>query len=322
MIAPATPAGSLAVADRSDLIEEYHDGAVAVADPSGTIVAASGDIDRSFYFRSAAKPFQAAASLEAGAPLNPVQLAVAAASHSGDPVHVALVRSILAEAGLSEADLGCPPARPFAAADRRLAAGGDVEAARRFHNCSGKHSAMLAACVASEWETGTYLDADHPLQQRIGRLVAEVSGVEVGPPGVDGCGAPVWRTSVAGMARAFSRLENDERFAAVRRSMGQYPLLVSGMGRGDGMIGQWLGAAAKGGAAGCMGLAAAGHGIAAKAWTGSSEVAGAGVGLGLEHLGLITRSVADGLADVLSPPVWGGGKVMGRIRPVTVLDSV
>jgi len=312
----------LAVADRSGLIEEYHGGAVALADPSGRIVASVGDIHRPFYLRSAAKPFQATISVEAGADLVPTHLALACASHSGDPVHVAIVLAILAGAGLREADLRCPPARPFAPADRRLAAASDVEPAPRFHNCSGKHAAMLAACVAAKWDVATYLDAHHPLQRLIGDLITEVSGIDAGSPGVDGCGAPVWRTTTAGMARAFSRLENDERFVAVREAMGRYPLLVSGEGRGDGRIGQWLGAAAKVGAAGCLGVATAGHGVVAKAWSGSESVAGVGVGLGLRHLGLATASVSAGLEDVMTPPVLGGGEVMGRIRPVTVLEAV
>lgn len=312
----------LAVVERSGLVEEYHDGAVAVVDSHGRLVAAAGDVDRPFYYRSASKPFQALVSLEAGAELPPTHLALACASHSGDPVHVAIALDILTRAGLSETDLRCPPARPRPAADRRLAASGNTEPARRHHNCSGKHAAMLAACAASGWDTATYLEANHPLQERVADLLTDVSGVDSGSPGVDGCGAPVWRTTTAGLARAFARLETDERFAPVRRVMAAYPLLVSGGGRNDGAMGQWLGAPAKVGAAGCLGMAVAGHGIAAKAWSGSSEVAGVGVGLGLAHLGLLTASVAEGLHDVVQPPVFGGAEEAGRIRPAAVLESV
>lgn len=319
---PVVPDELLAVVERSGLIEEYHNGAVAVVDSAGRLVAASGDIERPFYLRSSAKPFQAAVSVAAGADLSPTHLALACASHSGDPVHVAIVLDILAGAGLTEEDLRCPPDRPFWPSDLRLAATGDVQFARRFHNCSGKHAAMLAACVVAGWETATYLHPEHPLQQRVATLLAEVTGAEVGPPGVDGCGAPVWRTTTAGLARAFSRLENDERFSAIRAVMGRYPMLVSGEDRGDGLIGRWLGAAAKVGAAGCMGVAVAGHGVGAKAWSGSADVAGVGVGIGLAHLGLLSASVTQGLESVLAPPVVGGSEVAGRIRPVAVLESL
>lgn len=316
------PVALLAVTERSGLIEEYHPGAVAVVDGGGRVVAAHGDIDLPFYIRSSAKPFQAAVALAAGATLAPTELALACASHSGDPVHVATVLAILAKAGLGESDLGCPPARPFGPADRRAAAAGDTEASPKFHNCSGKHAAMLAACVASGWDLGTYLDADHPLQTRAGALVAEVTGVESGPPGIDGCGAPTWRTTTLGLARAFARLEVDDRFREIRAVMGRYPMLVSGENREDGLIGRWLGAAAKGGAAGCIGVAIGGHGIAAKAWSGSHAVAGVGAGLGLGRLGLLTETANRGLADVLEPPVLGRGNVVGRIRPAAVLESV
>lgn len=312
----------LAVVERSGLVEEYHEGTVAVVDSHGRLVAFAGDVDRPFYYRSASKPFQATVSMEAGADLPPTHLAVACASHSGDPVHVAIVLDILARAGLSESDLRCPPARPMPAADRRLVLTGDIEPVRRYHNCSGKHAAMLAACVASGWDTATYLEPHHPLQRRVADLLTDVSDIESRAPGVDGCGAPVWRTTTAGLARAFAHLETDERFEPVRRVMAAYPLLVSGVGRNDGAIGQWLGAAAKVGAAGCLGVAVAGHGIAAKAWSGSSEVAGVGVGLGLTHLGLLTASLADALRDVVQPPVFGGAEETGRIRPVAVLESV
>ncbi len=312
----------LAEVERSGLVEEYHPGAVAVADGEGRIVASRGEIDLPYFIRSAAKPFQAYACRGAGLDLDGPALAVACASHSGDPVHVALVDAILAKAGLGEGDLHCPPARPFPAADRRLAASGDVGPSRRYHNCSGKHAAMLATCVASGWDTATYTDPQHPLQQRIQRVMGDVTGEDPGPPGVDGCGAPVWRVTTRGLARAFSRLATDSRFVTIREVMGRYPMLVSGEGRADGLIGRWLGTPAKGGAAGCIGVSVAGHGLGAKAWTGSGAVAGMGAVLALQWLGMVSRTIGEGLDDVARPPVEGGEKEVGRYRPAGALDSL
>lgn len=311
----------LAVTERSGVVEEYHQGAVAVAGPGGEMVAGAGDVDRPFFVRSSAKPFQALACVEAGLVVGPTQLAVACGSHSGDPIHVAIVSQILAGAGVGESDLLCPPARPHLAADRRLAASGLTDPDPRFHNCSGKHAAMLAACVAAGWDTKTYLDADHPLQRRVGAVIAETTGDDLGSPGVDGCGAPVWTVTTRSLARAFSRLANLARLASVRSAMSRYPMLVSGEGRADGLIGRWLGAPAKGGAAGCIGVAAGGHGIAAKTWSGSAVVAGVGACVGLEWLGLLTASVREGLADVIQPPLTGGGIVVGRISAATGLEK-
>src|SRR5690606_8134124 len=311
----------LAQADRSGLTEEYHAGAIAVVDRHGRLVAKFGDVERPFFIRSSAKPFQAQVALEAGVDLPLVHLAVACSSHSGDPAHIALVLDILERHGLTEDDLQCPPARPFLAADRRLAADGDMEPARRYHNCSGKHAAFLAACAVAGYDTSTYRSADHPLQQRVASLLADVTGGEVGPPGVDGCGMPVWRVDAAGLARAFARLGNDDRFSRVREAMSRYPRLVSGEGRADGRIGRWTGGVAKAGAAGCMGVAYAGYGIGVKAWTGSGQVAAMGVTLALDRLGVVTRAIAAGLDEVISPRVLGGGEEVGRFRTVALLEN-
>jgi L-asparaginase II len=196
-----------------------------------------------------------------------------------------------------------------------------MEPARRYHNCSGKHAAFLAACAVAGYDTSTYRSADHPLQQRVASLLADVTGGEVGPPGVDGCGMPVWRVDAAGLARAFARLGNDDRFSRVREAMSRYPMLVSGEGRADGLIGRWTGGVAKAGAAGCMGVAYAGYGIGVKAWTGSGQVAAMGVTLALDRLGVVTRAIAAGLDEVISPRVLGGGEEVGRFRTVALLEN-
>ena len=312
----------LAVVERSGLVEEDHPGALAVIRPDGRPVVEFGDTDRPFYIRSSAKPFQAFASLSTGLELPDVHLALACSSHSGDPVHVAVVEDLLARHRLSEADLGCPPARPFPAADCGWAARGITEAAPRFHNCSGKHAAMLAACATAGWDTAGYLDPGHPLQRRVEAVMADVTGEPVGPPGVDGCGLPVWRVTTRGLARAFWSLATEERFERIRTVMARYPMLVSGEDRPDGLIGRWLGTAAKGGAAGCMGVAAAGYGIGVKIWSGSGPATGIGAVLALDRIGILPSALVSALDEVARPPVLGGGKEVGRFRPVAVLDRL
>lgn len=303
---------NLAICTRSGVTEEYHPGAVAVIAPDGSLVASSGDVDRPFFIRSSAKPFQATACLEAGLELPPLHLALASASHSGDPVHIALVSAILAAGGVSESDLRCPPDRPFASADRRLASRSDVAPRRIYHNCSGKHAAMLAASTHAGWPTDSYLDPSHPLQRRVAGVLSDVVETTLDDPGVDGCGAPVWTVTTRQLANAYRHLGSAARFSRVRSVLERYPMLVSGEGRPDGLIGRWLGAAVKGGAAGCMGASYGGFGVAAKAWSGSGRVAGMGVMAGLEMLGCVTSSLRAALNEVVSPPVTGGGEVVGR----------
>ncbi|MGH8926730.1 MAG: asparaginase [Acidimicrobiia bacterium] len=301
---------------RSDLVETRHDGAVAVVDSSGDLVAAHGDIDRTFYFRSAAKPFQAAVSQASGAGMLPEQLALACASHDGEPVQVALAETILVAAGLGEGDLGCPPDWPIkASARQRLIAAGESGPRRIWHNCSGKHAAMLAGAVAAGWDPASYLDPAHPLQVRILDLIEEVSG-NVIPVGVDGCGAPVFRTSTRRLARSFSYLAVASELREVFAVMHAYPALVSGVGNVDASIATHLDAVAKRGAAGVLGVALRGRlGIGVKCWDGSGLVAGIGAIAALEQIGALTQLAAERLRPHSHPLVKGGGRPVGRFEP-------
>ena len=301
---------------RSGLVETVHDGAVAVVSASGELIASYGEVDRPFYFRSSAKPFQAAVSQACGASLVREQVALACASHDGESVHVALVESILAGAGLSAADLGNPPGWPLSgSAERRLVASGDTTPNRLWHNCSGKHAAMLAATVASGWDISNYLDPKHPLQVRITDVIREVAG-PVDPIGIDGCGAPVFATTARGMGRAFARLAAADEFSEVFDAMHAFPALVSGFGNVDAAIATQLDAVAKRGAAGALGIGLRGSiGIAVKVWGGSGLVAGVAGLAALDQVGALTPYARDQLHRHSHPVVKGGGQPVGRFEP-------
>jgi L-asparaginase II len=191
---------------RSGMVESRHRGAVAGLAADGTQVVSAGDTAVPFFPRSANKPLQATAMLWAGAELDGELLALAAASHSGEDYHVDGVRKILSGAGLTEADLGCPPSWPLdQETARRLIARGEGMSRVRM-NCSGKHAAMLATCVVNGWPTSSYLSPQHPLQQAILRTVEELAGERVPATGVDGCGAPLFALTLAGLARSFRML--------------------------------------------------------------------------------------------------------------------
>lgn len=306
---------------RSGLVETYHYGAVAVVDKTGEIVASVGDIDRPFFLRSSAKPFQAHISQQSGADLSPLELAQAAASHRGFPVHIAIVRSILERAGLDESALQTPPAWPVAPeASRVVQRSGAREPRSIWHNCSGKHAGFLRACVAQGWPTDTYLDPDHPLQRRVVALVNEVGGYPVEPVGVDGCGAPVLQTTIGAMAKMFARLAVEDRFAEVFSAMHRYPALVSGNAQPDTAIAIATNSVAKGGAAGCFGVAVDQRlGVATKSWDGDWEIAGLAAAESLRQLGLLTATAHEVLEPVIHRPVLGGGEVQGRFEPVFIL---
>lgn len=309
----------LAAKTRSGLVETMHDGAVAVVTPDGALVAHSGDIDQPFYLRSAAKPFQALASQEHGAALGPLELSLACASHDGHPVHVALVESMLARVGLGEPDLRCPPSWPLSAAATnrlRMEMGGNGEPRGIWHDCSGKHAGWLRACHAQGWSLDAYLAPDHPLQVAITDLIAELGGFPASPVGVDGCGAPVHRTTTRAMATLYARLGSIPRLREVFDTMHRYPALVSGTGNGDASIAVALNAAAKRGAAGCIGVAIDRRlGVAVKSWDGIQEVADAAAIATLAGLGELPRNAADRLAHLARPTVLGGGRPVGELEP-------
>jgi L-asparaginase II len=307
---------------RSGLAETYHDGAVAVCDGEGNLVARYGDIDRPYFLRSSAKPFQAFVSQEAGAALGPLELAMACASHRGFPVHVALVDSILSVAGLDESALVCPPDWPLSPVAARIVQGrGATEARRIWHNCSGKHAGFLRACVARGWPIATYADRDHPLQLRVIEAVTEFGGHPVEPVGVDGCGVPVLRSNGRAMAAMFARLACDESLAGIFGAMHRYPALVAANGEGDTEIAIATNSAAKGGAAGCIGVAVSARlGVAAKSWDGSGVVAHLAAASALQQLGVLAAPANAALDPLLRPAVLGGNRRVGRFEPLFELE--
>ena len=229
----------LAEVVRSGFAESRHRGAVAGLAADGTQVIGVGGTAVPVFPRSANKPLQAAGMLRCRLDLEGELLALAAASHSGEDFHVDGVRKILSGAGLGEDSLRCPAAWPLDldAARRLIASGG--EASRIRMNCSGKHAAMLATCVQNGWPTDSYLAQSHPLQREILRTVEDVAGERVTATGVDGCGAPLFALTLAGLARAFramvlATLGTPER--RVAEAMRAYPEWSSGTNRDERML--------------------------------------------------------------------------------------
>jgi len=303
---------------RSGLVEARHPVTVAAVDGSGRPVASFGEaIDRPFYFRSAAKPFQGLVSQRFGAALVPEQLAVACGSHGGQPVHLAYVATMLAEVGLDVSALRCPPSWPrSASATRRVAAAG-LTLRPLFHNCSGKHAAMLRACAAQGWSTADYTDPGHPLQRAVLVYAGDVTGEPLTPVGVDGCGVPTFRVTVPGLAAAYARLATDPDLAPVADAMYRFSSLTSDGELPEAELARWVPGVVKGGARGCVGLAwYGGLGIAAKAWTGEISVAVIGVIEMLRRLGLLPAYQEEALASVARPAVLGGGRPVGALEPI------
>lgn len=305
----------LAKVTRSGVTESVHDGAVAVLDTRGQLIASYGDIDRKFFARSSIKPFQATASLEHGADLPPEWLAVGCASHTGAPVHLAIVRAMLASVGLSEHDLRTPPDWPDQPHRDRLVRASHREPQRLFHNCSGKHAAFLMACDASGWDLATYSDPFHPLQQRVRAVMEEVTGQSELDVGVDGCGAPTFSVSTRSLARSFVHLGNEKRFERVFEAMHRFPRLSSGMGKPDAEFAIHTNGVSKRGAEGNLGLSIRGRGaVAIKISDGESRAIGPVVTDVLDQLGWLTPSMTSALRAATRVPMSGGAREVGTVE--------
>lgn len=299
--------------ERSGLVESVHRVTACVLGADGEVRQSYGDPAAVMFPRSSNKPMQATALVELGLALEGTDLALAAASHAGEDFHVAGVRRVLAGAGLTEAALGCPPDLPLdpESAHALLRAGG---AADRVHmNCSGKHAAMLAVCAARGWPPDTYLDPAHPLQTAIRATVERLTGEPVAITGVDGCGAPLFGFSLLGLARAFRTIVTAAPASAERRvadAMRAHPAYMSGTHRLDNTLMTAVpGLLVKGGAEAVLAAALPdGHAVALKVADGNARAVQPAAGALLRRLGV------DGLDDLATTPVLGGGRPVGEIR--------
>lgn len=301
---------------RSGFREGTHRGSVVVLNADGGVELALGEVDTPVFPRSSNKPMQAVAMLRSGfTPAGTEALALSSASHSGEDAHVRGALAILAAAGLGEDDLACPADLPGhePSRDAVLAAGGGRR--RVYMNCSGKHAAMLSTCVAAGWSTTGYTDAGHPLQLAARATVAELAGENVSALGVDGCGAPIFALTLAGLARAFARLVLSPPGSPERRvadAVRAHPYLVSGTGREDlQLMGAVPGLLCKAGAEGVhVGALADGRAFAVKIDDGAARARGP-VTVGVLARWGIDVSALDALA---AEPLLGGGAVVGAAR--------
>jgi len=166
-----------------------------------------------------------------GLDLEPRLLALAASSHSGAAMHLDGVREILTMAGLDESALQCSLDRPLGDAERK--AWGDKDATRITMNCSGKHAAMLLTCVKNNWPIENYLDPAHPLQVACKAELELLAGEAVALTSTDGCGAPLFLLTMAGLARSIREvtISSDPIHQSVVNAYRVHPLMVAGESR-------------------------------------------------------------------------------------------
>jgi L-asparaginase II len=304
---------------RSDFVEGHHYGSVVAVDIAGKVTWELGAVDSPMLPRSSNKPLQALGMVRSGLHLSPQLLALACGSHSGEPQHIHGVQRILASAGLTEEALQTPPDFPLDDMERvhALSHGRKTRVAM---NCSGKHAAMLATCVANGWSTDDYLSVDHPVQIAIADAIADLSGEPIAHRAVDGCGAPLLAISLAGLARAFGRLasstDGDERKIAT--AILTYPEMVSGTRRDEARLIRAIpGAIAKAGAESVYAVGLPdGRAVAIKCDDGAIRARPVLMAAALERLGVLDEPGvdADAVRATGDHPLMGGGLRVGEIR--------
>lgn len=342
----AVPAGStgerhvpLALVTRGNVIESIHCGSVAVVDRAGGVLYSAGDPAFLTMTRSALKPFQAMPFVAGGGierfGYSTAQVALLCASHSGEARHVEAVADMLARAGNAAGDLRCGTHAPG-----HYEAWGEIPAPPPYsplaHNCSGKHSGMLAYCVQCGLPKDGYLDFDHPLQRSIRGAVAHFTSTPEHAlvVGIDGCSAPNYAVPLAKLAQAFAQLAStgvdDAEFGKAPRvladAMTKHPEMVSGERRTDLELaragrGDWV---AKIGAEGvqAIGLRTAGVGIAIKVADGNKRVLRPVIAAVLDQLGLIDADRRTALAEWFEPLIHNyRGIATGSLRAAVVLDK-
>ena len=311
---------------RSGFVEGHHYGSVVALAADGTPDWSVGDVESPILPRSCNKPLQVLGMLRLGLDLPPELLALACASHSGEPFHIDGVRRILELGGLDESALQTPAGLPLDDEDRDalLHAGGGPSPIAM--NCSGKHAAMLVTCVVNGWDPATYRAPDHPLQHAIGETLTELTGEPVVARAVDGCGAPLLSASLTGLARGFRALAtaSDGPERRVADAIRAHPEWVSGTRRDErDLLLAIPRAIGKAGAEACYAVALAdGRAFALKIDDGGARARPVVMAAALQRAGVTMEPGVDGPAVLATGqvPLLGGGQPVGEIRAVGFVD--
>jgi L-asparaginase II len=320
---------------RGDTLENVHFGAVAVCDTQGRVLASAGDPHWTTFTRSTLKALQALSFMQGGGTaalgFTPRNVALMCASHSGEPMHVEQVQSMLDKAGVTYKRLQCGCHVPYYVDNGVGPAPEHID--ERMHNCSGKHAGFLAHCVMSGWSIDDYLEPAHPLQRSIRSHVARATGLDESQlkMGIDGCSAPNYAMPLSALARAYARLASGQRdgefgesFAQLSDAMKSFPELVSGTGRNDLAFmragrGDWV---AKVGAEGVQAFASVSRGqaFAIKIADGNKAALFAATVEVLGQLGWLDDAQRDELQPWLGREILSiRGATVGERKPAFVL---
>lgn len=324
---------------RGTRVESMHRGSIAICDAKGGVFGAWGDIEACVYPRSAFKSLQALALVETGAAdafqVSPEELALACASHSGEPMHVERVEHWLARIDCKEGDLACGPHLPLHEPSAHAMIREGRKPCRVHNNCSGKHTGFLTLARHLGVSTANYERPDHPVQNLVRTTIAEICNVDPAMPmGIDGCAAPNYAIPLRHLAQGMARLGDTAALSATRAKAArrlinawrEYPQLVSGTGRActDLIRGSNHRTVVKTGAEGVFTavLPERGLGVALKIDDGGTRGAETAMARVLVLLG-VADEMSEPILKHLRPAVrnWRGDEV-GERRVSAALESI
>ena len=319
---------------RGTLVESRHRGSIAVVDAAGALVFALGDLETPLFPRSAVKAFQALVMVESGAPeryhLGDEELALACASHGGEPAHVEGAARMLARAGLDAGALACGAHWPSHQASAQALARAGGQASALHNNCSGKHAGFLCAACALGVDHRAYETPGHAVQRAVKSAMENLAGVEIPDArrATDGCSVPTWALPLTALARAFARYATGQGLAPERRKAAKrlmaacaaHPWQVAGTGRFCTRVMEHFRERVfvKTGAEGvfCGAIPAAGVGIAIKCDDGASRAAEVAMAAMIARFVPLDDADRLALEPLLRPTLrnWNGIEV-GTIAP-------
>jgi L-asparaginase II len=322
---------------RGRLTESRHCGAVVVVDPDGRRALALGEVERPIYPRSAIKALQALPLVESGAAdrygFGAEELALACASHGGEPGHVATATRMLAAAGLDALALKCGAHWPLHQPSAQALARSGAVATALHNNCSGKHAGFLCVACAINADRGSYVEPSHPVQRQVKAVLENLGGAVISDDvcAIDGCSVPTWAMPLDTIARAFARFGSGQGLGPARAkaaarlcaAVAEKPWHVAGTGRFCTEITQALGGKlfVKTGAEGvfCAALPAHGLGIAVKCDDGAGRAAEVMMAATIARY-MTAPADRAALERFVRPPLrnWNGTAV-GEIRPNELL---
>ena len=319
---------------RGDSPETIHRGSFSVVDAHGKVVMAAGETDAPVFPRSGLKPIQTLALCETGAAkafgLGHANIALACASHDGDPTHTEIIENWLDKIGCNSNDLVCNPRLPVAQEDKKTLTQPKENLTALHDPCSGKHAGFLTIAKHLGYPILGYNRMDHPVQQRVIGIIEQMTGLDLfeTPKAMDGSGVPTLGIPLGNVSLAMARLSNphdqpDDRKAACNRvlkAMSMEPFLVAGKGRFSTRVLEALGPVCivKSGGEGiyCGTLIKRRLGIAIKIDDGSRIAAETVMISLLQKLKILTEGALGRLLNLIEPPIFSrSGEVVGVVKP-------